>query len=587
MGYRETTEAGGIRQDYGNARGIGIFYPAHLARVSGISRIYGLAYIDEGWLETERGVGKVEVKFGNDSRTARLYVKNRYFVRTFDSARFKDGELEVTATAWDMEGSLIGSVSQTIIIDNNGKTAVHQERKFASPGGSENGNGSIDSPWDIKTALDKMEPGTVLILRGGTYEEQTVIKTGGKANAPSVIINYEDEKVELKGFGIEIADGTSNLILSGIDQHGTRLNNYGINIGTDIERVSVWDCSFNDNTHPYESLPHQPQTEYGTGFYASVIRSRADRSRIRRYLEVSHCMACGNDVDGFLLSSIAYGRFQFLESCYTPDTRKPEKRKDIFQYKHANGFAADNSEYRWNGYASVDNVYMFCYSHHNGQDGWDIRTPHTRLFGCVTHDEAFVGIPFGGEGIKFWEYDYHISNCVTFRNNIVDGTGDAFMLAVDVPEPKYESYRRKNAFIHNTAFYHAEVDAINLSEGAHEIYVENCVIQKARRAITIDIAEKCMGYIRRCIFFNVKDGTVAEQDEPLSERIFESHIADPGFADPERGNFFPKKGSLMLTAGNTHGLLFDVDGIDYSVLDGLGRPRASKTEAGPYTRYEE
>ena len=585
MGYKERADTKHIRQIYENERGVGIFFPKHREKISGISRVYGLAYIDEGWLETDRGIARVEVTIGDEIHSARLYVKNRYFVRTFDSTRFSDGELTIAVRAFDQDGNLLGSVSQIVVVDN--AHAQTQPRVYAAPDGLPTGDGSLQRPFDVETALANLKPGAVLFLRGGEYHRQMVISTSGKVGAPTVIINHEDEIVKLTGAGIEIAAGVSHLIVSGIDQAGTRHDNFGMNVGADIAHVSVWDCSFCDNTHPYECMPPTPQMEYGTGLYAGVIRSKPDRSLIRRYFEVSHCLACGNDVDGFHLASTAHGRFQFLEACWTPDGRLPAKHGvDIYQYKHANGFAADNSEYRWSGFASWDIAYLFCYSHHNGQDGWDIRTPHVRLFGCVTHDEAYVGIPYGGVGLKFWEYDYQITNCVTFRNNLVDGTGDAFTLACDADDPRYESYRRKNAFIQNTAFYHADKDAINLEPGAHEIFVENCVIQKATRAITEDIADACHGYIRRCIFCQVKEGTVAEFDEPLSERIFASHIADPGFNDPEKGNFFPKEDSLMRTAGNTYGLLFDVDGVDYSLLDGLGRPRQRLTEAGPYTRYD-
>src|SRR5437016_11122256 len=43
---------------------------------------------------------------------------------------------------------------------------------YVSPNGSANGNGSINSPWDLQTALLQpaaVRPGDVIWMRGGTY----------------------------------------------------------------------------------------------------------------------------------------------------------------------------------------------------------------------------------------------------------------------------------------------------------------------------------------------------------------------------------------------------------------------------------
>jgi hypothetical protein len=127
--------------------------------------------------------------------------------------------------------------------------------------------------------------------------------------------------------------------------------------------------------------------------------------------------------------------------------------------------------------------------------------------------------------------------------------------------------------------------AICFRPGTTEVRIENCVVEKALKAVTFDVAQVKGGAVRRCIFWDIEEGEVAAPGQILSPETFESHIAEPGFTDPARGNFFPKKGSLLLRAGSTNGLVFDVDGVDYAQFDGLGRPRASKNEAGAYTRY--
>jgi hypothetical protein len=378
-------------------------------------------------------------------------------------------------------------------------------------------------------------------------------------------MNHDGERVEFSGAGLEIAENVRHLILSGIDQYGTRRDKHGLLIGPDVHHVSVWDCSFCDNTHPYDRMPYANTVDYGTGLYAGVIRDGDDRSRIRRYVEISHVRCENNDVDGFQLASTAHGRVQFSEGSYTPDTRRPEKCKDVFQYKHSNGFSTDSGT-QVADFASQDNVYLFCYTHHNGQDGWDIAAPYTRLFGCVTHDEAHVGIPFGGVGLKLWQGNCHIAACLSFRNNVYDGSGAAMTLANYVADPVKTPTLPKHAFISSCAFYHAETAALSLGDNLTHVRIENCVFERYGRAMTSDIAATEGSSVRHCIFAD--DG---EQ---------------PGFTDPEAGCFFPKPGSLLTTAGDNAGLIFDVDGVDYARYDGLGRPRQSLAEAGPYTRYD-
>ena len=577
------------RQIYHNEKGLGIFYPEHRARVSGISRLYGLAYVDEGWLESDRGVSRVEVRFGDTIIPARLYVKNRYFIRTFDSTRFPDGELTVAVQAWDKAGDKIGEVSQTIIIDN--ANAKKQNRLFAAPDGAPDGRGTIDSPYDIDTALGKMECSDILFLRGGVYEKQMIITQGGAPGAPAAVINYNGERVEFNSAGIEIAEGVEYLILSGVDQHGTTHDNYGLWIKPAIYQVSVWDSSFCENTHYYDRMPYANTVEYGTGLYAGVVRDNDDRSRIRRYLEISHCRCENNDVDGFQLASVAHGRVQFSEGCYTPDTRKPEKRKDIFQYKHSNGFSSD-SGVQIADYASQDVVYLFCYTHHNGQDGWDIAAPYTRLFGCVTHDEAFVGIPFGGVGIKLWQHECHVASSLSFRNNIYDGTGAAMTLAGHTADPGKALRVAKRGLITNCAFYESDTNALSLGANLTDVRIENCAFEKCGSAITNNIVDMEKSSVRRCLFSNIGSGPAADSgstagSRPMPENFIMSVHQTPGFIDPESGNFFPQKNSALTAAGNASGFIFDVDGVDYSRLDGLGRPRQRSTEIGPYTRYDE
>lgn len=537
--------------DFSNDRGVGFFYPAENAVVSGISKIYGLAYTGEGWLEEDKGIAKVEVDFGGQQRMeARLYVKNRYWIRTFDTAAFKNGPLLIKVTAYDKDGNIVRSAASTVIVDNS--KSVVQSRLYAAPDGKADNKGTMDEPWDLQTGVKKMNPGDVLFLKGGVYKQDLIIGKSGTADLPITIMNVPGEKVELEGKSISIGYEREHIRIMGIDQHGLRQNGNGAELADGVKYIEFWDCSFNDNTHPYETSEPSKTLGFGTGFMSDITYTN-DPERNRQFITISHSEAKYNDVDGFHLSSINHGRFQFLEAAWNPN----HKTKDVFQYKHANGFVNKNSANMGWGTDSEDNVYLFDYAHHNGQDGWDLRSPHAYLFGCISSDTAQAGNNFGGVGMKFWEYDYKVYNSVNFRNNLIDQTGGGMIGG-------------NNVQIYNTLFYDTKQFAIDNAESGSKIHASNNIFMDYVRSFSTNVKTN------NTIYYG--DGEI-----PIvgSNKILE----DPKFLNPDAGNFFLKADSPALSKGNLSGVTFVVDGVDYAEWDGLGRPRVGKTEIGPYTRY--
>ena len=540
-------------QHYGNDKGIGFFYPATQdVTLSGITPIYGLAYTDEGWLEEDKGVGKVTVEFGNKvMMDARTYVKDRYWVRTLDTSAFKNGPLTIKVTAYDKQGGLIGVATNRVMIDNKASAVEH--RYFAAPEGKPDNKGTMDSPWDAQTGINRMAPGDVLFLRGGEYNTDLEIDHSGTAGKPLTIMNYPGESVELKGAGIDVAYRVEYVTVMGIDQSGLRSEDYGVDLAGGVKHIEFWDSSFNDNTYKYEEIKENESLEFGTGFHAPIAGDSPGNNR--QYITVSHCEAKFNDVDGFQFSSIDHGRFQFLESAWNPN----HKTADIFQYKHANGFVVKNSEAQHWGVPSEDNVYLFSYSHHNGQDGWDIRSPHASLFGVVTHDEAQAGHDYGGVGIKLWEHDYKIESSLIFRNNLIDGTGGGVLIDGD------------DVTIHNTLFHNTRFYAVYAAKGKH--------VSSANNIFDDYITDFTNGASSsNSIFFGAGKPSGGGKDN-LRE--------DPKFMDAQAGNFFLQADSPALTAGKREATAFVVDGIDYAQFDSLGRPRQNNLlEIGAYTRYD-
>ncbi|MGB9678378.1 MAG: hypothetical protein ACPL3A_00075 [Thermoanaerobacteraceae bacterium] len=210
---------------------------------------------------------------------------------------------------------------------------------------------------------------------------------------------------------------------------------------------------------------------------------------------------------------------------------------------------------------------MFCYAHHNGQDGWDLRSPHGYLFGCVSSNTAQAGNDFGGVGMKFWEFDYKVFSSLNFRNNLIDSTGGGMIIG-----KKTDGYINRYTFIYNTVFYETPEYAIVYPENSDYIFAKNDIFMNYYGIEDSPLLTK------NTIFYG-KGGVPS-----IGQNIINKN---PEFINPEVGNFFFKSDSPALTSGDMDGMTFVVDGKDYCKYDGLGRPRYSNKEIGAYTFYPE
>ena len=73
---------------------------------------------------------------------------------------------------------------------------------YASPNGSPSGDGSIDNPWDLQTAIKQpasVKPGDTIWLRGGTYAGRFTSTLTGTAESPIKVRAYEGEDVKIDG----------------------------------------------------------------------------------------------------------------------------------------------------------------------------------------------------------------------------------------------------------------------------------------------------------------------------------------------------------------------------------------------------
>jgi hypothetical protein len=69
--------------------------------------------------------------------------------------------------------------------------------------GSSSGNGSINNPWNLRTALNQpasVQPGSTIYLRGGTYTGTFTSSLAGTAAAPIVVRSYPGEWARIDSY---------------------------------------------------------------------------------------------------------------------------------------------------------------------------------------------------------------------------------------------------------------------------------------------------------------------------------------------------------------------------------------------------
>ncbi len=101
---------------------------------------------------------------------------------------------------------------------------------FVTTNGSENGDGSMNNPWDLDSALlghKEVGPGDILWVRGGTYHpvkepSKYNIKISGSEDNPVVIRAYPGERVTIDG-GIQIYN--PNVVFWGFEVFSSDKNN--------------------------------------------------------------------------------------------------------------------------------------------------------------------------------------------------------------------------------------------------------------------------------------------------------------------------------------------------------------------------
>jgi hypothetical protein len=175
--------------------------------------------------------------------------------------------------------------------------AAHAAEFYIAPGGSDGNNGSIGSPFGtFDFAIDNINPGDTLFVRGGTYNLNTLIQIrnndGGTAANPINIWSYPGESPILdfnsmtvawggtSGRGIQIDNGANYIHIKGLTIQNARDNGIwsGANYGKFEQIVTRWNgdsgmqlsdfASYNSilNADSYENYDPSLNGENADGF---------------------------------------------------------------------------------------------------------------------------------------------------------------------------------------------------------------------------------------------------------------------------------------------------------------------------------
>ncbi len=357
---------------------------------------YQFAFVSnsDGWIHIEDKKGKVLVN--KDAVKASTKKENNDYKKNL-KLKEGDNQLVVTFTPDEkFQPCRNGAISQWSEKEKTFKesaepvTMKYQVRVksfkgkeiYASPKGSQKGDGSLKKPLDLQTAIDFALPGQTVLLLPGTYKpsKPVIIQRGnnGSKKKRKILTSQEGSRAVLDMSGFKT--NTSGFELFGdywtvknIDVTKTNGNQKGFQIGGSHNIVQAVDTYLNGDT----------------GLQISG-RSSEHRSKWPSYNLVIGCESFAN--------------------C------DPAKN-------NADGFASKLT-------SGEGNVFRNCVSHHNVDDGWDFyakvetgRTGAVLVENCISYANGQMmdrsgrrnanGFKLGGEGLAV---KHIIRNCLAFDN---------------------------------------------------------------------------------------------------------------------------------------------------------------------------
>jgi hypothetical protein len=181
--------------------------------------------------------------------------------------------------------------------------------RFVATTGNDNNPGTMDAPWKtIQKAANSVQPGDVVCVRGGTYNERVTINVSGTAGAYITFQSYPGETAILDGTGLTVPAGDNGMVYikdrAYIIVKGFEIRNYKtstkyyVPIGVRITGTSHHIEIRNNVIHHIE---HNGTTTNGTDAHGIAVHGTSGSSAIHDII-----------IDGNALYSLKLGSSEAL-----------------------------------------------------------------------------------------------------------------------------------------------------------------------------------------------------------------------------------------------------------------------------------
>lgn len=258
--------------------------------------------------------------------------------------------------------------------DNKDNKYQDEEEAFYSVAtwGDDNNNGSITQPWkNLQYAINNLQPGDRLLIRGGIYKEYVSLKKSGTSENPIVISTFQNEEAVLDGegiswkYGFNLEYGVSYVNLSGLQVKNFK--GYG---------VALW----GEN----RSIQLSGMEASGCGAGLHIVSAEN--------LLVQGCNFHNNNGPGLVVSPGPLKTARIIRT-RSSNNENPEL---------PDGFAVDSGN---------DVVFEKCAAENNAGNGFNCLSSSTTISACTVRDNGCYGVKCLGEG-------YKLVNCIIDSNGM-------------------------------------------------------------------------------------------------------------------------------------------------------------------------
>jgi hypothetical protein len=289
------------------------------------------------------------------------------------------------------------------------------ETIIVSPDGSKDGEGTMESPMDVQTAINLAQPGQMIVMLDGTYYPTSdyVIprSVSGTADAPIVIMAQNPGKVVVDGSNMSSSNGLMTLVASYWQVYGIDFTNSpGKGFGLSGNYNTVEMCNFYKNKNTGLQISRYSGEPNSSDLWPSY-------NLVKNCDSYDNCDDGRNDADGFA-AKLTCGEGNVFYGCISYNNI--DDGWDLFAKSTTGSIGAvtiENCVTYNNGWLSYEDPKVVGYGEGNGfkLGGENMPGAH-KLINCVSFNNAGKGITSNSGP------DCQVINCTVYNNSLKEGT---------------------------------------------------------------------------------------------------------------------------------------------------------------------